>query len=378
MVARAPGPALTSTSTVDPLAQFLHDELTALGSLLTLRRDLELLIDRFQPFGTRPALYLIDVDQFGRLNAAHGGALGDEVLKVTAGRLRAILADTDGAYRTGGDEFAAVIQSIPMLEAVAAAGRLQQALSQPVPVQGTTIPLSVSVAVVMLGHRHRVDELLRDADVTMYRAKTEGGNRVDIYNWEVDSWTNARRKDAERLEKEVAELRAQNRVLTEALTLDLATGMPNAIAFEADHRQVEAWRRRSGEPYSILRVSVDGASDLAFHSQGGAETLNRIARLVRDTIRLSDRAYVLAGGDLIVLLRGSVMKQAVAAAERIRIAVAGLAETHPADADLTPTVTVAAIEAGFRHDDCSAVLREVDSLLQAAVAAGGARIVWPH
>src|SRR6185437_6192884 len=134
----------------------------------------------------------------------------------------------DATYRTGGDEFVALLDSIQMIDCVGAAQRLQAELSQPVQAGPSTIPVTVSVAVVMLGHRHRVDELLRDADVTMYRAKTEGGNRVDLYNWDLDSWSTARKKETERLEREVEDLRRKNRFLSEALTTDLVTGMPNA------------------------------------------------------------------------------------------------------------------------------------------------------
>jgi diguanylate cyclase (GGDEF)-like protein len=369
-----------ATTTVGTLAEFLQDPLTGLGSLLSLRRDLELVIDHYQPFGTRPALFLIDIDGFGRLNEVHGRANGDRILRATADRLRTFLPAGDSAYRTGGDEFVAVLRSTPMIEGVAVAGHLLDVLSRPVALDGVEVGLTVSVAVVMLGHRHRVDALLRDADVTMYRAKAEGGHRVDLYNWEVDSWATTRRRDVERLERDVEALRQQNRLLTEALTLDLYTGLPNGIAFEADHHQVEAWRRRSGDPYSILRVHVDGTSEGsgAFNGPGGAEAIRTVAHSVRDTIRQSDRAYMLGGGDLVVLLRGAVLKQAVAAADRVLSGVRRTQVAHPGGTSRYVSVTVAAIEAGFRHHTTDDILREVEGLLRHAVEAGGDRITWPH
>ncbi len=374
------GTGPVATTAVGTLADFLRDPLTGLGSLLTLRRDLELMIDRFQPFGSRPALLLIDIDGFAHLNGRHGRAVGDAVLQATADRLRTILPSGESAYRTGGDEFVAVLPSIPMIDGVTAAGQLLEALTQPVVVGGVEVALSASVALVMLGHRNRVDALLRDADVTMYRAKTEGGGRVDLYNWEVDSWSTTRRRDVARLEQEVEQLRLQNQVLTEALTLDLYTGLPNGLAFEADHEQVDAWRRRSGEPYSLLRVRVDGITggDRSPDSPAGAEALRTIAHSVRDTVRLSDRAYVVGTGDLVVLLRGSVMKQAVAAAERVRSGVARQEVPHPGDQTRQLSVSVAAIEAGFRHATPDDVLRELETLLESAISAGGDRINWPH
>jgi diguanylate cyclase (GGDEF)-like protein len=380
VVTRAGGGGPVATTSVGSLAQFLEDPLTGLGSLLTLRRDLELIVDRHQPFGTRPALLLIDVDGFARVNAHNGRAAGDQVLRATADRLRALLPPGDQAYRTGGDEFMAVLRATPMIEAVSAAGRVLETLSQPVLVDGRQVPVSVSVAVVMLGHRTRVDALLRDADVTMYRAKAEGGRRVDLYNWEVDGWSNRHRRDVGRLEAEIDELRRQNQILKEALTLDLPTGLPNATAFEADHQQVAALHRRSSEPYSILRVRVDGITDgdPAWATPEGRGALQEVARSVRATVLRSDRAYVLGPGDLAVLLRGSGLEQAVAAADQIRAGVGRLALRRPGPGDRTLSVTVAAVEAGgSRHPGAEEALTEVEGLLHQAMAAGGDRSVGP-
>jgi diguanylate cyclase (GGDEF)-like protein len=360
------------------LADLLRDEPTQLGSLLSLRRHLELMVDRFQPFGTRPALLLIDIDGFRGVNTAYGRATADEVLAATAGRLRRLVPGDDATYRTGGDEFAAVLESAEMIDVVSVAGQIQAALSEEVDVGGSFIPLTVSIAVVMLGYRDRVDGLLRDADVTMYRAKTEGGNRVDLYNWELDSWSTARKRNAEKLQEEVEQLRDQNRILAEALTVDLETGMPNALAFDADHLQSEAWRSRSGETYSLLRVCVDGVYQYGqqFRTPKAGEALVSVAHAIRDTVRQSDRAYVLERGESVVLLRGSTIKQAVMAAERIRARVDQMALPDPARQERRLTVTLAAIEAGFRHSGPADVLDELNRLLADAVAHGGARIVW--
>jgi diguanylate cyclase (GGDEF)-like protein len=372
--------APASASNIDLIQDHLRDDLTDLGSLLILREHLQRLVDQFQPFGNRPALLLIDIDGFRRINASYGRAIADQVLVLTASRLRKLVPDANATYRTGGDEFVALLLWTPMIDAVAMAKEIQSALSQPVDMGGSAIKMSVSVAVVMLGHRQRVDGLLRDADVTMYRAKTEGGNRVDVYNWELDSWSTARRREADRLQSEVEKLRLQNRMLAEAMTVDVATGMPNSLAFEADHLQVSAWRKRSGEPYSVLRICVRDiyVNPNAFRSPEGAKALAAVAYAIRDTIRQSDRTYVLGDGEYAVLLRGSDMRQALIAAERIRAAVGNLAAPHPANPEGPVTVIIAAIEAGFRHPDLNAVVLEVDEVLQRAVRDGGATVVWPH
>jgi len=362
------------------LKELLCDDLTDLGSLLSLREHLGLVLDQYQPFGARPALLLVDLDGFRRINSTYGPSRADQVLLVTAARLRRLVPGAEATYRTGGDEFVALLDPTSMIDAVAWAGQIQTALSEPVDLEGLSIMVSASIGVVMLGQRHRVDGLLRDADVTMYRAKAEGGNRVDVYNWEVDSWSTARKREVERLAQEMDELRLQNRVLTEAMTLDLETGMPNALAFEADHLQLDAWRRRAGETYSILRARIDDfdTAQPHFHSPAGAKALTMVTQAIRDTVRQTDRAYVLDEGDFAVLLQRSGVKQAVAAAERIRSRLDSLAIEHPADPSRRLNITVAAIEAGFRHSDTNAVLVEVNDLLRRAAASGGVKIVWPQ
>lgn len=372
-------PTTAGPSSLATLHDFLTDQLTQLGGILALRRHLEMVIDRFQPFGLRPGLLLIDIDGFNRLNSTYGREVGDHILVATAARLRNLVPGEDATYRTGADEFVALLDSIEMVEGVGAAQRLQAELSAPIQLGPAVIPVTVSVAVVMLGYRHRVDQLLRDADVTMYRAKTEGGNRVDLYNWELDSWSTARKKSTERLEREVEDLRRKNRILSEALTTDLVTGMPNGLAFDSDLAQADAWRKRSGESYSVLRVRVDGMYEAAqeFRSAAAAEALTSVAHSIRDTVRTSDRTYVIDRGEFVVLLRGSTLKQAVLASERVRAAIRRLGIAHPADPTCPLTVSVGAIEAGYRHPAPADVMNEVHDLLEKAIAQGGDRVVWP-
>lgn len=372
------GSAVGATGRLELSDDRLRDDLTGLGSLLSLRRRLESVIDEYQPFGVRPALLMIDLDKFGRVNSAYGRHAGDGVLMATADRLRLLWGDGE-RYRTGSDEFVMLLESTPMVDAVNRAGAVQKALSEPVEVSGSLIPISVSVAVVMLGQRTRVDGLMRDADVTMYRAKSEGGNRVDLYNWELDSWSVARRYDVDKLRAEVQELRRQNRLLADAITHDLPTGMPNAMAFDTDLVQLYARWKRSSEPYSVLRARVDGIAEAYadFRSAAGTKALTRVAHAIRDTIRETDRAYLLDEGEFAVLLPGSTIKQAIGAAERIRGAVEKLDVEHPSDGTRKVSVTVAALEIGFRHATRNDAMAELDALLEAAITNGGPKIATP-
>ena len=358
----------------------LRDELTDLGSLFALRDRLEGLVNQYPPFGPRPALLLVDLDGFGRINQDYGEAMGDQVLAASAARLRWAAGEAASIYRSAGDEFVAILEPATSIEAVDRAGQIQKVLSQPVEVDGYSVAVTASIAVVMLGHRRRADGLLRDADVTMYRAKAEGGDRVDVYNWEIDSWSTARRRDLERLSNEVEELRLQNRVFAEAMTIDTVTGLHNALAFDADQLQIHARWKRSSEPYSVLRARIDDLEDLRRHSGLDDRTtaMVAVAEAIRETIRQTDRGYLLGEGGVAVLLAGWRMQQAIRAGERVRTSVEKLELGHPGDSSRHVTVTVAATEAGFRHTDMKDVMIELEDVLRAALGSGRSRVIWPR
>lgn len=379
-------PAVVGVSTLavptrlDVHDALLRDELTDLGSLFALRDRLEGLVNQYPPFGPRPALLLVDLDGFGRINQDYGEAMGDQVLAASAARLRWAAGEAASIYRSAGDEFVAILEPATSIEAVDRAGQIQKVLSQPVEVDGYSVAVTASIAVVMLGHRRRADGLLRDADVTMYRAKAEGGDRVDVYNWEIDSWSTARRRDLERLSNEVEELRLQNRVFAEAMTIDTVTGLHNALAFDADQLQIHARWKRSSEPYSVLRARIDDLEDLRRHSGLDDRTtaMVAVAEAIRETIRQTDRGYLLGEGEFAVLLPGCRMQQAIRAGERVRTSVEKLELGHPGDSSRHVTVTVAATEAGFRHTDMKDVMIELEDVLRAALGSGRSRVIWPR
>jgi diguanylate cyclase (GGDEF)-like protein len=123
----------------------------------------------------------IDLDNFKRINDTLGHAAGDELLKVTANRLRETVRDADLAGRLGGDEF--VVLADTMTHASQTddmARRLICALHSPVKLpEGFVFP-SVSIGVAA-GRYRRPHDLLRDADLALYDAKSQGKNRYVLH-----------------------------------------------------------------------------------------------------------------------------------------------------------------------------------------------------
>jgi diguanylate cyclase (GGDEF)-like protein/PAS domain S-box-containing protein len=130
------------------------------------------------------AVMLLDLDRFKIVNDSLGHAAGDELLKVVARRLRACVRPNDLVARLGGDEFAILIEDAPTAEAMVALGeRLLEALDQPVHINGTDMRPQASIGLTFsdLGHREP-DEVLRDADLAMYQAKSSGKGRLALFD----------------------------------------------------------------------------------------------------------------------------------------------------------------------------------------------------
>ena len=120
--------------------------------------------------GRGRAVLLLDLNEFKMVNDTFGHHAGDDLLKLTATRLRRSVRPGDTVARLGGDEFSVLLADATASDAVAAAHRILGALARPVRVHGRTIRPSASVGIAASGVRP-FEALLRDADEAMYEAK---------------------------------------------------------------------------------------------------------------------------------------------------------------------------------------------------------------
>ncbi len=162
--------------------QAYHDALTGLANRsLFLERVGARLADRAAT-GV-PVVLFLDLDDFKVVNDTFGHAAGDRLLADVAERLRGVLRADDLAARLGGDEFAVLLEDEPDLKRSMSVGeRIIDALRVAFPVAGqeTSIGASIGLAAARVD-TERADDLLRNADVAMYRAKSSGKNRVAIF-----------------------------------------------------------------------------------------------------------------------------------------------------------------------------------------------------
>jgi diguanylate cyclase (GGDEF)-like protein/PAS domain S-box-containing protein len=152
----------------------LHDALTELPNRALFRDRLQQALANSQRTGESPfALLYLDLDRFKRINDSLGHHCGDELLRAVARVLERVLNKRDTAARLGGDEFTILVQEVRQpIDAIRVAERLRQALSRPLSIGGREIFVSASVGIVLSqGGYQEADDMLRDADTAMYRAK---------------------------------------------------------------------------------------------------------------------------------------------------------------------------------------------------------------
>ena len=160
-----------------------EDPLTHLGNRLRLKEDLEVLQARTERYGHSYAVALCDVDRFKLYNDHYGHLAGDAVLQRVAQTIAQQRRSGDTTYRYGGEEFLIILSEQTLVAATLAADHLRNAVEElRIPHEGNEpagiVTLSVGVAAISAGHLTDADELLKQADVALYRAKEAGRNRV--------------------------------------------------------------------------------------------------------------------------------------------------------------------------------------------------------
>ena len=158
--------------------QAFHDSLTGLANRALFANRVEHALIRSARRGAPLAVLYLDLDDFKTINDTIGHADGDDLLVTVADRLRASLRMGDTAARLGGDEFAVLLDELTDdTEALVVAERILAALQPPFVLQGREVTTGASIGIAISDLGGSADDLLRNADVAMYMAKSQGKNR---------------------------------------------------------------------------------------------------------------------------------------------------------------------------------------------------------
>ncbi len=175
----------------------MHDTLTALPNRIAFNDRLDENLAEASQDGRRLAILSFDFNRFKEVNDLFGHAAGDELLKTTAHRLIPILFHGDFAARLGGDEFVLIHHVRDEHSAALLANRVAESLSMPVEYQGRMMEPGVSIGIAYFpDHGTRREELLANADLAMYRAKSGIGSSFCVFDADMDEFIRERRKIA--------------------------------------------------------------------------------------------------------------------------------------------------------------------------------------
>ncbi|HWM48863.1 MAG TPA: EAL domain-containing protein [Xanthobacteraceae bacterium] len=167
-----------------------HDALTGLSNRMLLLEKMQEALARLRRKGEVFTVFVFDLDLFKAVNDSLGHPIGDALLKAVAQRLRACSREVDTVARLGGDEFALlqIVEGSQRESAIILANRLLEAISAPYEVEGHQIVIGTSIGIVLApADGTDPDQLLKNADLALYRAKSEGRNGFCLFASEMDA-----------------------------------------------------------------------------------------------------------------------------------------------------------------------------------------------
>ena len=207
-----------------------HDSLTALANRALFQDRVNDALQRDEPEVSKGAVLFLDLDGFKEINDSFGHANGDILLTLVAHRLRTCVRPADTVARLGGDEFAILIEdSAGQADAQALATRVLTALAAPFIIDGRDVYITASIGIASADEMvEEADQLLRNADLAMYRAKSTGGGSIEHYDPALHAQLIERMQFEDDLRRALG--RGELRLFYQPI-MDLATGQP--VGFEA-------------------------------------------------------------------------------------------------------------------------------------------------
>jgi diguanylate cyclase (GGDEF)-like protein len=242
--------------------QAQHDVLTGLPNRSLLSKRLEAALAA----GGQTSVLYCDLDGFKAVNDRFGHDIGDELLIAVAHRLRQSLRPLDLMARLGGDEFAVVVANNSMMQAEDIAGRLLESLQTPFLISGNVTRIQTSIGIAHSGDERTASDLMREADMAMYRAKGLGKNRVVVFEPSLRAETLYQLEMEDELRKALAEGHIQ---LAFQPLVDLVSG--KVLGFEALAR----WEHATMGHISPA-IFVPLAEQQGLMSQLGSQVMERL------------------------------------------------------------------------------------------------------
>ena len=166
-----------------------HDPMTGLLNRTKFTEQLNSCVARLERYGTPFSVMFLDLDQFKSVNDSRGHMAGDRLLVMVARRIQGLVRETDFAARLGGDEFAIIFPNLCDVDQLGAlASRIIGEIRRPFQFDDDQISIGVSIGMAMAPlNGTRADQILRNADLALYRAKADGRSVYRFFESTMDS-----------------------------------------------------------------------------------------------------------------------------------------------------------------------------------------------
>ncbi len=280
-----------------------HDPLTDLPNRLMLRLYWAKILKNRRT--VKSALFFIDSDNFKYINDTLGHTLGDQIIVAIGSRIRETIGRNHTVFRIGGDEFViSVPDFIEIKEVEEIADKILNAFAEPFEIENSRIPITVSLGIAIYpDHGVETDELLKNADIAMYKAKELGKNRYVIY----DKSIHAPIKERLRLEKYLSSaLSQQEFLLYYQPQVELISGV--ITGFEALLR----WNSPvlgMVSPLKFIKITEDNGMIIPL----GDWVLERACRFIKDLqVRIGRKLTVSVNASIIQLMQDNFVDKVLA------------------------------------------------------------------
>ena len=292
----------SSEDKIEKLAHF--DSLTGLANRNLFKLRIEESLANYRTKNASFAVLLLDLDRFKAVNDALGHQAGDMLLKEVADRIKAAVRDIDVPARLGGDEFALIVQpgqGALKEGADTLANRLIKTISSPYQIDGHPVVIGCSIGVAIAPeHGERLDEILRNADLALYKSKNSGRSCANLYSPELKA--EADRRNVLEIELREAIWREEIEVFYQP-TVELSSGRIKSV------EALARWRHKT-------RGFISPAEFIPVAEAAGliVELGNRVlAKACRDARGMPDDIKVAVNLSAVQFAKGEIVDSALSA-----------------------------------------------------------------
>jgi diguanylate cyclase len=351
------------------------DPLTELSNRRALDDEMNRRLAEWQRRKSTFSLVMIDVDHFKKFNDKHGHQAGDQVLRDVASTLGSTVREMDLATRFGGEEFAIILPSTPIVDALGAGERIRAAIAMSVSrFSGVEMQVTVSVGVAQVGADDNSATLISRADEALYAAKGAGRNRVWFHDGQkavAAPTSSAAAETAKATQPAAASQLDDSQESTACQAIARAMDSRSPTAFCADLRRRVMECQKFATPLTLMLLDIDDFKPVVQHLGNTARDMVVTTMSEFLTMSLHDIDVVSHYGDghFAIMMPGTELSGAIKMAERLRTVMAGCSLPVRGE-EFRFTLSLGLAQAQT-SDDPRSLVKRADSALLASKAHGG-------